>query len=140
MTVLALLLLGGAAGLIRFVRFRRLAWLLGLPLGAVGYSPLLDKRETERARQIRRAVGRAAAVAPFRSDCLPQALVAGLIARLLDVPLAIHLGVDLAAEGMAAHAWSVAGPVAVSGGHGFARFTIVGCYVHDPIGDRGAAR
>lgn len=124
-------LLGLAAALLRVLPFRRLAPLLGIPIGAVAWVPIADKAQIARARMVRRAILRAARIAPFRSDCLPQALAAALLCRMLKVPASIHLGVRLSGERnqMAAHAWVCSGPEAVTGGRSFGTYTSVACFM-----------
>lgn len=129
----AWLLIGAASALILLIPFARLAPLLGRPLGATSLTPLIDARQKARARFVQRAIARAAALAPFRADCLPQALAGALLCRWLKVPAATHLGVQLgdadASAGLRAHAWVDAGEVRVTGGRGIGRFTVVACFV-----------
>lgn len=128
--VAAWALLGCAAATLRLFAFRRLAPLLGRALGPSASIPVADARQTGRARLIRRSVLRAARVAPFRSDCLPQSLAGAVLCRALRVPATVFLGVRLddGPSGMAAHAWLCAGPVAVTGGQSFDRFTVVAAF------------
>ena len=69
-------LIGLAAACLRLLPFRRLAPFLGVPIGAVAWVPIADNAQIARAYMVRRAILRAACIAPFRSDCLPQALAA----------------------------------------------------------------
>jgi len=127
---LAWLALGVSALAIRLVPLRRMAPLLGHSIGAVAYAPLLESRQTARALRLRLAIARAARLMPLRSDCYPQALAGVLLCRLGRVPVAMHLGVRLDAQGNPhAHAWLASGPVLVSGGAGHARFVPVACFV-----------
>lgn len=124
-------LLGLAAGLLRLVPFRRLAPLLGAPMGAVAFVPTTTAKQAYRARLVRCAILRASRVAPFRSDCLPQAFAATTLCRILQVPTSAHLGVRLDDDcgDMAAHAWVCSGPEAVSGGRSFGAYTAVACFI-----------
>lgn len=128
---LAWCLLGLGAAALRLVPFRRLAPLLGVSIGAVAYVPINRAKQVTRARDVRCAILRAARVAPFRSDCLPQAFAAAILCRLLKIPVSTHLGVRLEKESteMAAHAWACSGPIAISGGHSFETYTAVACFV-----------
>lgn len=122
--------LGLAALLVRVLAFRRLAPLLGRQIGAVGCIPVVSAGQEARARMVRRAVRRAARISSWRNDCLPQAFAAALLCRMLGVPLATHLGVRLGgAKPMEAHAWTCAGPVAVTGGEGFGEWVPVSCFL-----------
>jgi Transglutaminase-like superfamily len=119
-----------AALLIRMFAFKRLTPLLGAQLGAVGCVPLADEPQEHRARIVRRAVRRAARISPWRNDCLPQALTAALLCRLLAVPVTTHLGVRLdGAAPLEAHAWTCVGRVAVTGGEGFSGWAPVSCFL-----------
>lgn len=129
-------LIGLSALALRLAPMRRLASWYGMPLGAVGFSPLSDGRQIARAQEIRRAIGIAARYAPFRADCLPQAMAGLALGRGLGVPCALHLGVSVdktaqaAGEELVAHAWLISGPVAISGDYrSFDRFAAVGCWV-----------
>lgn len=125
--------IGLASAAIGVLSFARIAPAFGESLGAVGLAPLADSRQTARARFVQRTVLRAAALAPFRADCLPQALVAVTLCRWLGVATATHLGVDIASPAggaaMKAHAWVEAGPVRVTGGRGVGRYAIVACFL-----------
>ena len=125
----AFLLLGIFSAALRLVPFRRLAPLLGTPVGAIAYVPLVNAGQAERARLVKRAVRRAARIAPFRSDCLPQILAGTVLCRLLAIPATGHLGVRMGTPPrFAAHAWLCAGPVAVTGGPSFGEFAVVLCF------------
>jgi len=124
--IAAWLLLGLSAMALRLVAFRRLAPILGTPIGPVACVPLIDGKQEERARLVKRAVRRAARIAPLRSDCLPQVLAGSLLCRLLAIPTTAYLGVRLGSNpNISAHAWLCAGPVPVTGGSSFEEFTVV---------------
>jgi hypothetical protein len=127
----AWILLGLVAAVLGRLPFRRLAPLLGKPIGPIGCIPLASEQQSQRARLVRRAVFRAARLAPFRSDCLPQAFVAAVLCRLLGVPATTHLGVKLGdgPEAMAAHAWVCSGQEWVTGGRSFGTYTPVSCFL-----------
>jgi Transglutaminase-like superfamily len=124
-------LLGLVAAGLRLVPFRRLAPLLGVRIGTVAFVPTNNAAQASRARWVRFAILQAARVAPFRSDCLPQAFAAAILCRFFKVPVSTHLGVKLEKESkeMAAHAWACSGAVAISGGRSFETYTAVACFV-----------
>jgi Transglutaminase-like superfamily len=122
--------LGFAALLLKLFAFKRLAPLFGQQIGAVGCVPLADPRQTDRARLVRRAVRRAAQVSPWRNDCLPQALTAAMLCRLLSIPVTTHLGLRIdGSSPLEAHAWTCSGQVAVTGGTGFDQWVPVSCFI-----------
>lgn len=123
-------LFGICALVLKLVAFRRLAPILGEAIGPVGCVPLVSAEQENRARAVRRAVRRAARIAPWRNDCLPQALAGAVLCRLLSVPVSTHLGVRLGgARPFEAHAWTCSGQVAVTGGEGFREWTPVQCFL-----------
>lgn len=123
-------LIGCAALAIRWLPARQYLWVLGRPIGAVACQPVVDDRGQGRARALRSALRRAAASAPFRNNCLPQALAGAVLCRIAGLPSAAHLGTRLSsAAGIEAHAWLAVGPVAVSGGHAWDDYTVVACYL-----------
>lgn len=127
---LAWALIGGAALAIRWLPARHYLWVLGRPIGAVSCQPVVDGRGQGRARALRTALRRAAASAPFRNNCLPQALAGAVLCRIARLPSAGHLGTRMSgAAGMEAHAWLAVGPVAVSGGHAWNDYAVVACYL-----------
>ncbi len=123
-----------AALLILIVPFRRMAPWLGRNHGAVALTPLGDKQTDARALHIAKAMAIAARNAPFRSDCLPQALAAVFLCMLARIPTALHLGVATDMAGakrrLDAHAWVQSGQVNVTGdANSPKRFGAVACFV-----------
>ena len=124
------LLLGVSKAMIFTISFQRLAARLGQPLGVAPWVPLVDAHQRGRALQIGRAVRLAANYTPWDSNCFPQAVAARLLLGLYGVPYALYFGLarDALTRETQAHAWVMAGPVAVTGGASFARFTVVGVF------------
>lgn len=126
----AWVLLGLCRLALLLVPLRRLAALLGTPIDDAPWVPLLSSRQRWRAARLGRAVRLAARVAPWRADCMPQALCARLLLGLWRIPCALFLGVARGPDGaLLAHAWLAAGPVAVTGGDGFGGFQVIVGYV-----------
>jgi Transglutaminase-like superfamily len=127
----AWLLMALAAGALLVAPFRKLAPFLGKQIDGVAFIPFANADQVERSRMVRRATLRAARVAPFRSDCLPQALVAATLCRMLGVPASVHFGVKLndGPRTISAHAWVCSGREAVTGGHSFGAYTPVTCFL-----------
>lgn len=120
-------LLGLSRLAILTVPLRRLSPLYGQDIGICPWIPLANAQETARARDIRRVIGLAASYSPWTANCYPQALVARILMGLYGLPYAIHFGLrrDGAGHEIAAHAWVVCGPVAVTGDHSFGAYTVV---------------
>jgi hypothetical protein len=133
LSLLAFMLILTSAVVLKLVHFRWIAPLLGRSMDAVAYVPLASARQLSDARMVRRTVLRAARLSPLRSDCLPQAMVAAILCRLLQVPAAVHLGVklDKGPGKIDAHAWVCSGRETICGGRSFGRYTPVSCFVSE---------
>lgn len=124
-------LLGFAKLAILTVSFRRLHPLLGAAVGAVPWVPLVSEEGEQRARQIGDVVRLAARFTFWDSNCFPQVLVARLLMALYRLPYGLFFGVRRGPDSgeLQAHAWMACGPVKVSGGASFSRYTVVGVFV-----------
>jgi Transglutaminase-like superfamily len=82
------------------------------------------------ARDVSRAIARAARYAPFRAVCLQQAFAALLMLRRRGLAATVHLGVAREASGsdLRAHAWSRCGDVPVTGEAAARDFTPVAAF------------
>lgn len=139
LSVIALLpvawaLIGLSSAAIALRPFKRLAPLLGRNLGATSLAPLADPRLLRRGRRIGYAVTIAAKYAPFRSNCLPQAMAAAMLCRVGRVPYAAHLGASVSDPDkpgeLVAHAWVQCGPNVITGANGdLQRYGVVACFV-----------
>ena len=125
------LALGAAGILVHLFPFRRLVSGLGVPVGVASWVPLVTEQQRHRARLISHVVRLAARHTPWRSNCLVQAVVARAMLGMYGVPYALYFGVMRGsnAREVKAHAWVAAGNVRVTGGCGFGRFTVTGCFV-----------
>jgi hypothetical protein len=93
----------------------------------------LDPVQRVRAIHIGRIVEAAAAHAPWRSDCYPQALTARTFLALRRIPHVVSFGVRRDGDALIAHAWVHAGDVPVTGGNG-REYTEVGRFSWSPDG------
>lgn len=130
---LAWVLIGLASAFLIVAPFHMLAPVLGRNFGPMAFVPVANGRQIRRARLIGRAVTKAARFAPFRADCLPQAMAAVVLCRGLGVPCSAFLGASVTTPDqpgrLAAHAWVQSGPVPISGGTGnFRTFGVVACF------------
>lgn len=141
--------LGLARIWVRMRPFRKIAPRLGRAMGAAPWVPLASAAQTARALQISRVVRMAARYTPWTSDCYPQAIMARGLLGLYDLPYMLYFGLrrarSVAGTGAAdqspdthaasagapleAHAWVHCGRMAVTGGVGFDRFTVVSQFV-----------
>lgn len=126
---------------LRMAAFRHFAPILGRPIGPDASVSLIDDEQEMRAWLVKRAIRRAARIAPFRADCLPQVLAGSAMCRMLSIPATAYLGVQIGSDPeMVAHAWLCAGPVPVTGGSSFGEFAVVLCFaVPRPAGTAGLA-
>jgi hypothetical protein len=95
--------------------------------------PELEPGQRIRAMHIGRVVELAAAHAPWRSDCYPQALTARTFLALRRIPHVVSFGVRRDGDALIAHAWVHAGDVAVTGGES-RDYTEVGRFAWSPEG------
>lgn len=124
------LMLGLARLLVLSVPFQRIAQVLGRHAGPLLYVPLLPPEQQHRVRQLSTMVQLMARYAPWQANCFAQAITARLWLACLRLPGAIYFGVCKLPDGsMQAHAWVCSGPVAVTGGRSFGRFTVVATFL-----------
>lgn len=130
-------LLGFARLLIILLPFTAVRRLLGEDRSSPGRRdvPAITDDERLRAAHIGRIVEAAAAHAPWRSDCYPQALTARTFLALRRIPHVVSFGVRRDAGALVAHAWVHAGEVAVTGGNG-REYTEVGAFAWSPRAGR----
>ena len=127
-------------GLARFgiltVPFRWMAPLLGHNHQTSAFIPLASPEQWRQALAIGRGIRTAARYTPWESRCLAQAMVARCLLGLRGLPYGLYFGLckdSSEAGGMHAHAWVCTGPVAVTGGHSFGQFTVVGAFYADQL-------
>ncbi len=125
----AWVMLGLARLLLKVIPFVRLAPWLGRAVELDTDIPSLDQRQHQRARLIGRTIQFAARHTPWLSTCFTQVVAARCLLRLYRVPYVIFFGLARGSDGLQAHAWITAGEVKVTGGIGFDRFVVVGCFL-----------
>lgn len=91
----------------------------------------LTPQQRASARRIGAVVAAAAAHAPLRSDCYPQALTARMFLGLRRIPHVVCFGVRRDGDALVAHAWIRAGDLVVTGGNGQS-YTEVGRFAWNP--------
>jgi hypothetical protein len=130
-------LLGFTRLLIIVVPFTVVRRLLGEDRSSPGRRevPPLTQEQAFRARHIGLIVEAAAAHAPWRSDCYPQALTARSFLAARRIPHVVSFGVRRDGDALVAHAWVHAGDVAVTGGNG-REYTEVGTFAWSPRAGR----
>jgi hypothetical protein len=123
----ALLLLLGAALLMRIFHFERLAHRLQL---RPCETPLAARRDEElAAAQIGWAIAAIANRVPGSVTCLTRALAASLLARRRGLRATLYLGVMRGAAGdLQAHAWLRCGSCVITGKTEQPNFTPVACF------------
>lgn len=116
----ALVLLGCARLAIAVLPLRAYRSWLGHPATEFRNSKEHDARADSLARAIGRTVRATATVAPWRADCLPQAMAAAALLRSMGIAYRLSIGwTDEAAKlddgPMLAHAWIESGDRIVTG-------------------------
>ncbi|MGN0927428.1 lasso peptide biosynthesis B2 protein [Ectopseudomonas mendocina] len=123
-------LLGLSRALVLLLPFRLLHKLLGAEHGPYPLSCLATPQQTRRALDIGRTVRWAACHTPWHSNCFAQALTARMLLGAAGIPCVTCFGLSRDEhKALIAHAWVSVGPIRVCGGDGFARYTVVGCFV-----------
>jgi len=124
-------LLGVARAVVLTAPFRTIAAFLGGDQGTLAAIPLITPKQHSRALMVSRVVQTAARYAPWDANCFAQAIVSASMLKLFGIPYSIFFGLRRETPpltGMAAHAWTMSGRIAVTGGHSFGRFTVVGVF------------
>ena len=126
-------LLGLSRLLILLLPFTVVRRLLGEDRSAASSGPAvrLDPDQAARAAKIGWAVETAARLAPWRSDCYPQALTARTFLALRRIPHEVSFGVRRDGDRLVAHAWVHAGDLVVTGGNE-KTYTEVGRFTWSP--------
>ena len=118
--VAAFFLLGVARLFVLFRPFRSYAWLFGAKAENDVEPWVLDDATLTRAKSIGRAIRAVAKVTPWKSVCLPQAMIACSLLRLHRIPYTVRFGVLPGKRGedndpLQAHVWVIAGSSIVTG-------------------------
>lgn len=134
LAALVWLLLWPARLAVLTIPLRRMVRAFGHDQGVDPAIPLVNDRQIDTARTIRRAIALAVKYSPKSANCYPQALVARLLLRLRRIPHALFFGLrrNPETDAIEAHAWVMAGPLPVTGGHSFSRFTVVRSFLSEP--------
>jgi hypothetical protein len=126
----AFLLLGIMRGILLIVPFKRVARYLGQDMQNIPVIPLACARHKVIAEHIGNAIRTTANYTPWESKCLAQAMAARVLLGIHDIPYALFLGVNKQKlTDMTAHAWVCVDRIPVTGGDGFAGYTVVSTFV-----------
>lgn len=132
--IAAWLLLGLTRLLIAVLPFTVVRRLLGedhAVASAAEAGPELTVAQRQQACRIGGLVAAAAAHAPWRSDCYPQALTGHTMLARRGIPHAVCFGVRRDGDALVAHTWIRSGDLVVTGGNGQV-YTEVGRFVWMP--------
>lgn len=116
---------------VNLLTLKRLSNYFGTYRGNDCFSTCLSETQKKRARMIHKAIKVAAKNTPWCSNCLPQAMVAKTWCVIFKVPYVFYIGFrkdEREPSGFAAHAWVMAGPIALTGGNGFRQFHVTSTY------------
>ncbi|MEM6478543.1 MAG: lasso peptide biosynthesis B2 protein, partial [Pseudomonadota bacterium] len=115
-----------ARALIIFCPTRWLARFYGVDQGVGAALLLADHGALRAAARVRKAIEIALRSCPAWANCYPQALVARFWLWALGHPHVLFFGLRKNGErSVDAHAWVMVGALPVTGGDGFAQFTVV---------------
>ncbi len=127
-----ILFCGIARACIKILPFPYIKPYLGTPYQNIMFSTLLTPKQHRYAIYLRQSIHRAAKLTPWHSNCLTQALVARLWCFWLDIPYVLYIGFQkdsTKSQGLGAHAWLTAGPIAITGGQAFPSYQVISSYI-----------
>lgn len=133
----SLMMLGLSRLAILALPFRWYVRVLGRVATQGEQAPPLSTEHNKAARSIGRSVRATAALTPWESVCLPQAMTASVLLKLRGIPHCVHFGLapgEKAPEAapMQAHAWIVAGERIVTGAPVLPEYRIVATFITLP--------
>lgn len=93
-------------------------------------STILSNEQLQHALLTRRSIALAVRFTPWKSTCLTQALVAGFWCRYYQIPYVFFIGLNKNSAPLEkdAHAWVVAGPIAITGGYSLSTHHVISSY------------
>ncbi|MDF1655422.1 MAG: lasso peptide biosynthesis B2 protein [Coxiellaceae bacterium] len=111
--------------------FKKIAPELG-QLDQLGPEHDLHDDEIAIIRPVAKSIKAVAAVVPWQSKCLVQAMAAKQMLARRGVDTTLYLGVLKEGSDMKAHAWLRCGPLFITGGNGERTYTIVRTFYSQP--------
>ena len=110
---------------------RYLSRVLGTDAGIAGDVAPITPREARRASRLADAIALATRYVVFGGPCYAQALIVHLLLGVGGIGHTVFFGVRRMSDSgeLEAHAWVLAGDIAVSGGECIADYTVVRCFV-----------
>lgn len=129
----AIMLLGLARAAIIVIPFRWYVRALGHVSSIDAASISISPRQDSIARSVGRSVRASAAITPWQSVCLPQAIAASLLLKACRIPHVSHFGLapgetSPEAAPMQAHAWLIAGERIITGAPVLPEYTVVATF------------
>lgn len=123
-------LLGCAKMAQLFLSYRQLHTYLGRSCQMLVTSTMLSGEQLQQALLIRRTIALAVRFTPWISTCLIQAMIASFWCRYYKIPYMLFIGLDKNSKPSEknAHAWVMAGPVAITGGNALATHQVICSY------------
>lgn len=122
---------GVARGVVCVIPFKRLYPYLGQHCQMLNASTLLSPGQIQTAIALGQSIRLAAKYTPWDSSCLTQALVARFWCRWYKIPCFLFIGVPKTRRrpsDSVAHAWVMAGPIAMTGGDNHSTHTVVSSF------------
>lgn len=130
--IAAWLLLGISRAAVLLIHFRHIAPRLGKRYDSLGFSHLLPQHQQDKARLIGKCIRWASQRSPWDANCFAQAITARILLAAYKVPCTLYFGLSHdSSRKLQAHAWVCAGQEQVTGGNGFAHYSVVGVFLCD---------
>ncbi len=110
--------------------YKRLRPYLGKNYQMLITSTLLSAKHLQQAILIQRAIKSAVRYTPWKSTCLNQAMVASFWCRYYKIPYVFFIGLNKNSKPSQkdAHAWLMAGPIAITGGYSLNTHQVISTY------------
>lgn len=127
------MLLGIARGAVLVLSFKFYCPVMGSKTSLDTSAGALTIRQLNRAARIGRLIRSVAAMTPWQSLCLPQAMVASLLLRIFLIPQVTYFGLtknteDTNTDPLLAHAWVMVNDMPVTGGRGHLQYSVVAAF------------
>lgn len=111
--------------------FPKISRRLGARWKMFALSSIPSSTQLSKAILIQKSIKLTARYTPWNSNCLTQAMVAQWWCRYYHIPYFLFIGLAKQSEkpiGEEGHAWLTVGPIAVTGGNGFASHHIISTF------------
>lgn len=129
--IISFFLCGIFSIVIRFVSYKQISIYFGNYCQRLIASTLISKEQLQQARLIQHLIILVEQYTPWNTTCLAKALVARFWCKYYDISYMFFIGLAIKESSLSmhdAHAWIMAGPIALSGSQCFDTHHIIASY------------